>query len=1121
MGSLSVDSDGRAVAIGGPRQQLVLAVLALAAGTPVGTDRVIDLVWDDQPPRTARRTVQSYISSLRNSLGPDVLSALPGGYRLDIPRRQVDLLSFEDEVGAVLARADVVPDATAAALERALSKWATPLELAKSTSSIAALVVPFEEVRLQAVEALVAAQIDSGRAGEAIRRLELLVRENPTRENLWLQLARGLAALGRRDTALQAVQRAREQLREQLGVEPSSALQKLEHDLLAGSGPGSDDRGQAHDRTALPGGRVTFVFTDIEGSTKLLRSLGDNYQTVLDEHRRILRAAWSANDGHEINVDGDAFFVAFADTSSAVLACIAAQEGLSAHRWPEGHPVRVRMGIHSGLAYPRHDDYAAIAVHQAARIANAAHGEQVVISAKAAAAVGPPTADRLHPLGRFRVRDFDEPVALFGVDTGTSQMHKYAPRLIPADGHNLTAPAGTFVARAAELDHVPQLLGAGDLVTISGPGGVGKTRLAIEVGLTAAASFADGVWMAALDSIDEPEVIGTVIADAVGANPRGRSEPWDEVLEHLSDKRALLIVDNCEHLIAGCADRVAELLQRCPTVSVLATSRVPLGLLGERVVRLDPLASGTIGEGPSEAMQLFVDRAARPPPDSARTKREIEQLCAEVDGLPLAIELVASRTDTLSPADIRQALAMHSPLLATGDPRVPKRQRSLARLLDWSYNLLSPEEQTALRRLTVFSASFDLVTAATAISDEGERPEEVAELVWALAAKSLVSVEPAAGTSRYRLLRTVRSYAATHLGESERTDASRRLAARFVETVGPGLVADRRWVGDMALELNNVRSLILHTGVDERVRQKLAWSIGRFHDLTDDYASGIQEIERHLEALPSESSERVAMLTMSADMLLRTGDLEGAKSTIEAATSLHERVGAPTWDDASVQRTRSDLAMRAGRHDDARRIVEEALDGELSSRGRARLLVVLGLTYAAMDEYEGSDRAFQSELELWSELGDDMLVATTRSNLAETALRRDLLDDAARHQLACLEVARSLGQPVLVAFALVMAAHVCARRQQWRDALGLQLAADAVLADVGYVLFDTDERARRDLLDTVRVHLGLDASAGADSQDPGPPLEVAIETAAHTLKSVTDKEKELCQAPTSPRISPK
>ena len=1117
MGSLSVVRDGHGVATGGPKQQLVLAVLALAAGTPVSTDRLIDLVWDDRPPRTARRTMQSYISSLRPVLGADArLLAQPGGYVLDIPRQQVDLLAFEDEVSSALARTDAVPDAIAATLQRALSRWVTPLELTKPTPSIATLLLPFEELRLQAVEALVAAQIDSGRARDAVRRLEILVRESPTRENLWLQLARGLATLGRRDAALRAIQRAREQMREQLGVEPSGALQQYEQALLNEPGPGAVDSDPGRDRPALPGGRVTFVFTDIEGSTKLLRSLGDRYQSVLDEHRRILRDAWAANDGHEINVDGDAFFVAFDDTSSAVRACIAAQEGLGVHPGPEGHPVRVRMGIHSGLAYPRHGDYAALTVHQAARIADSAHGEQVLISSDAAEVVPTPLADRLHALGRFRVRDFDEPVPLFGVDTGMSVMHEHSPRLIPADGHNLTSPSGVFVARTNELAQIPQLLKPGDLVTVTGPGGVGKTRLAIEVGFAVAVSFVDGVWMAALDSIDEPEVIGTAIADAVGATPRGRSDLWRELLDHLADARALLIIDNCEHLLAGCADRVAELLQRCPRLTVLATSRVPLGLIGERIVRLDPLTSASSGQGPSEAVQLFVDRAARPPPaESTRATREIEQLCAEVDGLPLAIELVASRTDTMTPSDIRNALAVRSPMLSTGDPRVPERQRSLARLLDWSYRLLTPAEQAALRRLTVFSASFDRTTAATAVSD-GDTPEEVAELVWSLAGKSLVSVEPAAGTSRYRLLRTVRSYAVTHLEESERVDASRRLAERFTATIGPDVVVDRKWVGDMALELNNVRSLVLVTGIDERLRQKLAWSIAQFHDLTDDFATGIQEVSRHLEVLPGETPERVALLTLMADMQLRVGDLTGATRSIEAADALLEEVGPASWDDAGVQRTRSDLAMRAGRHAEARQIIEDALEGQTSARGQARLFDVLGLSLAETDEYDGSDAAFRRELELWSDVGDDTWAATTLGNLAETALRRGRLDEAARHQLACLDVARSLGQPLLVAFAIVVAAQISARREQWHDALGLQLAADSVLAEVGYVLFETDERARQELLNAARDRLGIDAGRASESHWSGLPLEVAIETAARTLESAIHQKEQPWRPKTSP-----
>ncbi|NNE10747.1 MAG: hypothetical protein HKN41_00705, partial [Ilumatobacter sp.] len=896
MGGLTVvDDDGRNVATGGPKQQLVLAVLALSAGAAVSTDRLIDLVWGDDPPRTARRTVQSYISALRAALGADApLLARPGGYLLDVPRLQVDLLAFEDDVSGILARTNAVPEAKAVALERALANWRSPLELTPLPEGVAALIVPFEELRLQAVEALVAAQIDAGRAGDAVRRLETLVREHPTRENLWLQLARGLAALGRRDAALSTMQRAREQLREQLGLEPSETLRRYEQELLDGTSPTAatvGDQGGAAGDSQLPGGQVTFVFTDIEGSTKLLRSLGDHYAEVLEEHRRILRAAWAANTGHEVNVDGDAFFVAFEDAPSAVRACVAAQEGLAAHAWPDAHEVRVRMGIHSGIAYPRDDDYAAMAVHQAARIGDAAQGGQVLITAEAACAVEPPLTDCLHDLGRFRVRDFDQPVSLFAVDTGCSAMHLQAPRLMPADGHNLTPPPGAFFARADELEQIPPLLQPGELVTITGPGGVGKTRLAIEVGFAVASSFADGVWMVGLDSIDEPAVISTAIADAVGATTRGRTDPWQEVVDHLGDKKVLVVVDNCEHLLADCAARVADLLRHCPTLTVLATSRAPLGLLRERIIRLDPLTSEPTGAGPSDAVRLFVDRSARPPPThAADTMREIERLCADVDRLPLAIELVACRTDTLTPADIRSALAAGSSVLTTGDPRVPARHRSLERLLDWSYQLLTPAEQAALRRLTVFAATFDRSTAATAFG-EGATPDEIAELVWSLAAKSLIAVEPAAGATRYRLLRTVRSYAATHLEDAERVDAARRLAERFTEAIGPDAPVDDDWVGGMELELNNLRSLVHATGVDERLRQKLAWSVIRFHDVTTRFAAGIDACQRFLDALPAETPERVALLTALADIDLRVGDLAGATAAIDAAAALRERVG--------------------------------------------------------------------------------------------------------------------------------------------------------------------------------------------------------------------------------------
>ena len=389
------------------------------------------------------------------------------------------------------------------------------------------------------------------------------------------------------------------------------------------------------------------------------------------------REVWARHHGAEVSTEGDAFFVAFDDASDALRAAVDGQRALAGADWPTEQPIQVRMGLHAGYARPVDDDYRALAVHQAARVVDAANGGQILATTEVVElGVDALPGLVLTPLGRYRVNDFDEPIELYRVSAADVEGDSRPPRVRPADSHNLVRPITSMVNRVAEQAELAEMVRPGTVLTILGPGGAGKTRLSIEVGLAVVERWPDGVWFADLASLSAGEVVPMTLALAVNAPSTRGNDALSDVVAHLADRTMLLVVDNCEHLVDPVCRIVSELLERCPRLGVLATSRVPLGLIGEQLYRLAPLRANDVD---SDAVQLFVERSGL---GDDVDLDDVVRLCRAIDGLPLAIELAATRSHLLSPAEMTERIASVSPSSPLAIPPCPNA--SAASTVSWT-----------------------------------------------------------------------------------------------------------------------------------------------------------------------------------------------------------------------------------------------------------------------------------------------------------------------------------------------------------------------------------------------------------------------------------------------------
>jgi predicted ATPase/class 3 adenylate cyclase len=825
---------------------------------------------------------------------------------------------------------------------------------------------------------------------------------------------------------------------------------------------------EATARADLPTGLVTFLFTDIEGSSRLEQRVGTAaYARLRARHRAILRAAVASHGGMERGTEGDSFFVVFADAANALAAAIDAQRALATESWPADAPIRVRMGLHAGHAYLSEGDYVGIEINRTARIQSAAHGGQIVVSDALRMLLADRLAGdvRLADLGTHRLKDF-EPFRLHQVIASGLPTEFPPLRSLESRIDTLPRQLTSFLGREAEVAEVRDLLRSNRLLTLTGPGGTGKTRLAIAAATAGKDHFRDGAAFVGLAPISDPELVPVAVAKSLAVRDEGFADMLDAVAERIGPSELLLLLDNFEHVIAA-APFVAGLLGRCPGLTVLATSRGLLHLAGEREYPVPPLAVPDPAHLPpadelarTESIALFVERARAVRPDFALTADNavaVAAICARLDGLPLAIELAAARVRLLSPTAIASRLEQSLGLLAGGARDLPERQQTLRGAIAWSYDLLEPLEQVYFRGLAVFAGGWSLEDAEAVCDPDRTLGIDVLDAIGSLVDKSLARRSDADGEEpRFRMLQVIREYGLERLAEAGDFDAvhDRHLAvfARLAERAEPELLgADARtWLDRLEIEHDNIRAALRWALTAGRVETGLLFAgrLWRFWHLRGYLGEGASMIDELLARPDGEarSPGRAKALNGAGGLAYWKNDFPTARRRYEEQLTLNRELG----DRAGLAEAHYNLGFLAaipGDHDEALRQYEAALAlwREIGDEaGIGAVLFGLALVQYLERSFERADATAIEAIAHARRIRDGYREASALGIRIRIAIALDQLDVARETGSRALQLFAESGDPTGVAMLLDDMGVLALREGSPDRALRLAGAAEAV-----------------------------------------------------------------------------
>ncbi|OQY97818.1 MAG: hypothetical protein B6D41_02945 [Chloroflexi bacterium UTCFX4] len=778
---------------------------------------------------------------------------------------------------------------------------------------------------------------------------------------------------------------------------------------------------------SLPTGTVTLLFTDIEGSTKLLQQLGERYARILAAHHEILRACFEKHHGRIVDTQGDSFFVCFARAMDAVNAAVDAQRALHAHAWDETIRVRVRMGLHTGEPTRAEDKYVGLDVHRAARIGAAGYGGQILLSETTLALIQNelPRAVSVRDLGKQRLKDFDAPAPLFQIICADLPSDFPPLKTIAAHPNNLPAQLSSFIGRERELDELASILQTTRLLTLSGAGGAGKTRLSIQLAEKMLDAFPDGVWFIELARVSDAALIPQTIATALGVRDEAGNLA-QTLTNYLERKTLLLVFDNCEHLIDAAAQHAENFLRAAPKLKIVATSREALNLAGEHIFHVPslPLPQEMRGLAPetllqSDAARLFVERATAANNHfrvTAQNVSPIAQICRRLDGIPLALELAAARVNALSAEQIAVRLDDVFRLLSGGSRTAMPRQQTLAAAIEWSYNLLSDPERALLSRLSAFAGGWTLDAAEQICAGDGIAQLDILDLLTQLVNKSLVIAENNDGATRYRFLETIRQFARYRLFQAKAvesvSDKHLDFFVAFAERAVPELHRPNQieWLKRLDAEHDNLRAALTWTLSDNPTRAaqalRLTGALWMYWDARGYFQEGLQWCERALAASDAQNSARVQTMFGAGGAVSRLGNLERMIQVCQEALTLARSL----QDERNIAEALLGLgyiSMYLGETARADEMLPQALAiynalGDKDDIGRAQ--GPFAQRALAQGDYARAAELYSKSLELFRQVGDVREIAGALNNLASVVrIQGDL-----PHAHACAQEALEL-----------------------------------------------------------------------------------------------------------------
>jgi predicted ATPase/class 3 adenylate cyclase len=876
------------------------------------------------------------------------------------------------------------------------------------------------------------------------------------------------------------------------------------------------------------------LFTDIEGSTALLQRVGESaYAGILTIHHELIRSALTRHGGREVDNAGDGFFALFSSPENCMTAALEMQQALGSTVWPDGESVRVRMGAHYGAAEDSPAGLVGLDVHRAARIAAVAYGGQVVASDTAVALARdalPPEAS-FRDLGLHRLKDLGRPVQLFqlcaaGLQDVFPPLRSLGSPLLP---NNLPAELTPFVGRDREMSEILALVESSRLVTLTGPGGAGKTRLSLQVAAELLDGSGDGVWLAELATVTDQDAIAGEVARAMRMPLRSGPSAVDGLADALAQQKVLIVLDNCEHIIGGCAKTADALLRRCPKLHLIATSREPLGIGGEAIYRVPSLSLPAADDhdvaaaASSDAVALLAARARPQGVGLAldtRTGPLMVTICRNLDGMPLAIELAAARLRTMSLPDLAARLDQRFRLLTGGNRAALPRQQTLLAAITWSYSLLTSAEQVLLRRLAVFAGGFDLAAAEAVCAFAAIDALDIPALLGSLVDKSLVVTEQSDGAVRYRLLESIRLFAADRLadaGAAESADLQARHCSHYLslaETAEPFLHSRERgvWRARLDTDLANIRRATAHAAAEpDGTAHVLRFGIALWRYWSSRYAGEeaaalLVPVLRRPEAASDPALFAEALAT--AVRVIVTSDLPTAMNFAEQATEIARAMGderllilslgslcLANYGAGMLERGRplgeESVALARERGDDlllgmSLRIYLMTLDPAATRELYAEAIACtertgdLG-TNSALHNNAGNDalergdvagaRAhLEAAIAVFGALGEPS--PTALGNLG-VLLRRERDWDGARSRFTeALRMTRRIGDTRSNAFIIHGLACVAADLGDWHRAAVLHAAAQALRDKTGQPWEAAEARDRRESLDLISAALG-------------------------------------------------